>query len=260
MIVDHSSGGGLFGHDSRIVYQAPHTGGYLVVVQDAGLQAPGGYVVAVEPAGRDAKLTQTTAASVFQMPPADATPVVASYDFGVDEIRAAFAELPESFGEIYPSGSSLSIADLGLEDYFRSLMVFVSGDPFQMVIAGTGELADLERFGLDSDISPAGLLEQITRRFVAAAIQGDQDAQIHDSGLVQTGGVGEVSFGAFLDVGLREGGKEVIRLRVELLMFQRGNLFGGVMSYVDSGEQPLVPIEELAGMLDSKVIAVTSGG
>lgn len=260
MIVDHSIGGGLFGHDSRIVYQAPHTGSYLVVVQDAGLQAPGGYVVAVEPAGRDANLTQTTAASVFQMPAADATPVVASYDFGVDEIRAAFAELPESFGEIYPSGSGLSIAGLGLEDYFSDLMVFVNGDPFQMVIAGTGELADLEGFGLDSDISPAGLLEQIIRRFVAAAIQGDQDAQIHDSGLIQTGGVGEVSFGAFLDVGLKEGGKEVIRLRIELLMFQRGNLFGGVMSYVDSGEQPLVPIEELAGMLDLKVIAVTSGG
>ena len=76
IIVDHKSGGGLFQHDSRIVYRAPHTGDYLVVVQDAGLRAPGGYVVAVEPAVRDAILTETTAASVLQISGADPTPNV----------------------------------------------------------------------------------------------------------------------------------------------------------------------------------------
>ena len=184
---------------------------------------------------------------------------MSSYDFGVDEIKDAFAELPGNFAEIYPSGSGLSIADLGLEGYFGDLVVFLSADPFQMVIAGTGELADLGRFNLDSNVSSAKLLEEIVRRFVAAAIEGDQDLEIHDSGLMQPDGVGEVSFGAFLDAGLAEGGEEVIRLRVELVVFQRGNLFGGVISYIDSGSQPLVSVEELARMLDAMMSEVLSG-
>ena len=257
IIVDHKSGGGLVQHDSRIVYRAPHTGSYLVVVQDAGLEAPGGYVVALEPAGRGAKLTETTAASLLQISGADTTPV-ASVDFEVYEIRATFAQLPDSFQEIYASGSGVSIGDLGLEGYFRHLMVFFNANPFQMVIVGTGELADLESFGLDSDFSSVRLLEEILRRFVAEAIEGEQRIEVHGSGILEPAGVGEVSFGAFLEVGLKEGGEEAIRLRVELVMFQRGNLFGGVISYVDSGAQPAVPVEELARMLDSKMNQVKS--
>ena len=44
IIIDDDSGGGLFGVDSTIVYRAPHTEIYLVVVEDATLFAPGGYV------------------------------------------------------------------------------------------------------------------------------------------------------------------------------------------------------------------------
>ncbi len=252
MIVDHKSGGGILKHDSRIVYRAPHTGEYLVVVQAVGLKAPGGYLVSLKPAGEDAILTETTAASVFQFSGPDSTPIH-SYEFGVDEIKDAFAELPKSFAEIYPSGSGLSIANLGLEGYFDDLAVFLSADPFQMVIAGTGQFADLGRFNLDSNVSSAKLLEEIVRTFVAVAIEGDQDLEIHDSGLLQPDGVGEVSFGAFLDAGMMEGGEEVIRLRVDLLIFQRGNLFGGVISYIDSGTEPSVPVLELARMLDARM-------
>ncbi len=257
MMVDHKSGGGIFQHDSKIVYQAPHTGSYLVIVQDAGLKAPGGYVLALEPAGPDAILTRTTAASVIQISGADPTPIT-SYEFGVDEIRDAFAGLPDSFEEIYPSGSGRSIADLGLEGYFGDMVVFLSANPFQIIIAGTGELGDLGRFNLDSNVSSAKLLEEIVRRFVEAAIEGEQSVEVYDSGVAQPAGVGEVSFGAFLDAGLNEGGEEVMRLRVELVMFQGGNLFGGVISYVDSGAQPAVPVEQLARMLDSKMNEIKS--
>jgi S1-C subfamily serine protease len=52
---DDDSGGGLFGTDARIVYQAPHDGTYLVVVGDATDSNVGGYVLSVDEAESDAE-------------------------------------------------------------------------------------------------------------------------------------------------------------------------------------------------------------
>ena len=41
---DDDSGGGLFGEDARIIFQAPQTGEYELFVQDVGRSEPGGYV------------------------------------------------------------------------------------------------------------------------------------------------------------------------------------------------------------------------
>ena len=65
IIIDDNSGGGLFGLDSMIVYRAPHTGSYFVVVEDPDLYAPGGYVITMAPAGPDAITTPTTRASLL---------------------------------------------------------------------------------------------------------------------------------------------------------------------------------------------------
>ena len=64
IIIDDDSGGGLFGRDSMIVYRAPHTGKYFVVVDDPDLYAPGGYVITIAPAGPGAITTPTTRASL----------------------------------------------------------------------------------------------------------------------------------------------------------------------------------------------------
>jgi len=51
-IIDHNSGGGLFGRDARIVFQAPHTGEYFLDVSNAHARwhAPAGYVISVSQA------------------------------------------------------------------------------------------------------------------------------------------------------------------------------------------------------------------
>ena len=47
LIGDDNSGGGLFGLDARILFQAPYTGEYVLIVFDALGIAPGGYVISV---------------------------------------------------------------------------------------------------------------------------------------------------------------------------------------------------------------------
>lgn len=54
---DDYSGGGLFGEDARVIFQAPQTGVYDLFVGDAGWSAPGGYVISVKPAEETDRLT-----------------------------------------------------------------------------------------------------------------------------------------------------------------------------------------------------------
>ena len=56
-VSDDDSGGGLFGSNSEIVYRAPHTGKYFVVVTEAVENANGGYYLSVETASEDTPLT-----------------------------------------------------------------------------------------------------------------------------------------------------------------------------------------------------------
>ena len=58
-IRDENSGGGLFGRDARIVFQAPQTGEYILGVANMhpGWRAPAGYVLAVGQARATATLT-----------------------------------------------------------------------------------------------------------------------------------------------------------------------------------------------------------
>lgn len=47
VIIDYDSGGGLFGLDARILFQAPYTGEYILMVDDFLGIASGGYVISV---------------------------------------------------------------------------------------------------------------------------------------------------------------------------------------------------------------------
>ena len=49
LVSDDDSGGGLNGVNSELVYRAPHTGEYFIVVADAVGNSVGGYYLAVEP-------------------------------------------------------------------------------------------------------------------------------------------------------------------------------------------------------------------
>ena len=64
IIVDDNGGGGLFGLDSKIVYRAPHTGDFLVIVSENYYET-GAYVLEIANASPSAQLTTTTWADLF---------------------------------------------------------------------------------------------------------------------------------------------------------------------------------------------------
>ena len=430
IIVDDDSGAGLLGLDSAIIYRAPHTGRYFVVVSDANYSAPGGYVITVKRAARNAVPTTTTWASLFGESVATEPPSAQSA-FGLAELRSAFTGtrqvvggdtliirldeyertqevrylgcddkhyvvtpssignellmakvtiwndkarsvllvldseasqlrgtaaqqkfapmdvdamkrasqtptddqvdmerhyarpgasggyyhcgqwtttpevqflqssvqldqgnslsgwiayevpvgtelreihwaagdtiylnlsdratleagtvpgLPSSFQEADPAELYLSIEGLGFEDYYRDLVVFLSSQPFEMIMAMTGQVSDAQRIEVDEEIMAVGALEDVPPNLLSAAFAGEQEFQLHDSGLLDLSRIGATSYAVYTDLTT-----EGTRLRIDFVVFRRGNLVGIVYLYYLPSTQPLVSVEEAARMLDAKM-------
>ena len=250
IIIDDNSGGGLFGLDSMIVYRAPHTGSYFVVVEDANLYAPGGYVITMDAATPEATTTSTTRASLFGEPDATSTPGAPSY-FGLPELRSAFNELPASFEEVEPADLELSFEVLGLEHYFSDIAVFLNADPSEMIMAASGQIGESERESLDMEMSSDTILDDVVQGFLSGANAVQGSIELHESGSLESSTVGASSFGAYLEFTT-----EGTRLRAEFIMFRRGNLVGVVYSYRPPGIQPIVSVERATRMLDAKMSAI----
>ena len=249
MIVDDNSGGGLFGFDPRIVFRAPHTGRFTVLLIDSIRDAPGGYVITVEAADPDAELTQRTRADVIREANATPTPTTDS-EFGLAELKSAFADLPDSFQELDPATAGVSREGLGFERRFiTDLAVFAVSDPFQLIVGASGALTDAEARDLDSQLASARVLADVALAFDGEEGENAQGAELQDSGALQVQNVGEKSVGAYWDISV-----EGIRIRTELIMFRRGELFGVVYSYYDMDRGTVVPVQELASALDKKMI------
>ena len=249
MIVDDNSGGGLFGFDPRIVFRAPHTGRFTVLLIDSIRDAPGGYVITVEAADPDAELTQRTRADVIREANATPTPSTDS-EFGLAELKSAFADLPDFLPELDPAVAGVSIETLGFERRFvTDLAVFGALDPFQLILGASGALTDAEARDLDSQLASARVLADVAQAFGGEEGEHPQGAELQDSGALQVQNVGEKSVGAYWDISV-----EGIRIRTEVIMFRRGELFGVVYSYYDLDRGSVVPVQELAGMIDAKMI------
>ncbi len=249
IIVDDNSGGGLFGFDPKIVYRAPHTGRFTVLLIDSIRDAPGGYVITVEAADPDAELTQRTRADVIREANATPTPSTDSA-FGLAELKSAFADLPDFLPELDPAVAGVSIETLGFERRFvTDLAVFGTLDPFQLILGASGALTDAEARDLDSQLASARVLADVAQAFGGEEGEHPQGAVLQDSGALQVQNVGEKSVGAYWDISV-----EGIRIRTEVIMFRRGDLFGVVYSYYDLDRGTVVPVQELASALDRKMI------
>ena len=181
-------------------------------------------------------------------PTASPTPL-ASPIFGADELRSAFASLRGSFEIFHPPAIDLSIGELGLGDYLNDAVILSHQPTAQFVIAESGEITDAERVELDSLLSSDGLLDDLT--------QGPQSApsgrEVYVRGILKSLTVGEQSFGVHMEFTMAG-----TRLRLEMILFRRGNLYGVVYSSIPTGRQPAVSTEQLARLLDGKMIEVQS--
>ena len=249
IIIDDNSGGGLFGVDSKIVYRAPHTGSFFVVIEGSDLSSIGGYVVTLNEADLKSRLTSNTRASLFDDPDTIYMPVEAT-GFGLVQLRSAFDNLPDGFEELDPAKEGLSVEKVGLEDYFQDAVAFAATDPFQLVWAMSGEFTDLERIALDADLSaPQAFLDDVVRELALAEGDSQQDIQLYDSGLLHGPTIGDKSVGVWVDAEF-----DGIQLWMDIIMFRRGNVVATVFSYHLPESHPIVSLEDAARMLDTAMI------
>ncbi|GEM_PF-912173 len=99
-VADDNSGGGLFGLDSRIVYRAPRTGEYFLLVKDTSWSAPGGYVISVKQAEETDRLTPLASSGS----PAHTVPVVSIHNPLVIPIGDTPAVSTGDIYEWFPAG------------------------------------------------------------------------------------------------------------------------------------------------------------
>ena len=240
IIVDDDSGGGLFGTDAQVVYEASHTGSYFVVVQDYDGLAPGGYTLTAREASAGAPLTATTRADFLD---ADGgAPSVGG--FGLDELRSAFTGLPDSFEELDPATEGLSASGLDV-DYLTDAVAYASSEPFQLIWALSGELTDLERIAFDSELSSPAFLNE----FRQGILSDDwQDARLTGNGTLGLPDLGDNSGGVWADFI-----SDRVALRMELAIFTRGNTVAFVYSFFRPSAIPSTTVADAARTLDEAI-------
>ena len=156
VVSDDDSGGGL-GGNSELVYRAPHTGEYFIVITEAVGDSLGGYYLSVEPA-RQGTETVSVPPSPQTVDSRFGTMVVFEDPSGYFSIQAPEAwlegELDESQGEVFYAFDPESNSDL---------LIIVE----DVLALGAGELTLNEYADLieSSILVPAGA-EDITRETV----------------------------------------------------------------------------------------------
>lgn len=240
VVVDDNSGFGFFGADAKIVFEAPFTGSYFIVVQDYHGYAPGGYVLNLESAPSTEPLTTTTWATHPDYADGD-------FYFGVNELRLAFSSLPHSFEEVDPSALDISIESLGFEEIFNDLVVFISGYPFEMIMAASGQLTSADRVFFDLSMSSTGI-DDFMEGFLYGLEGESIFFELHDSELLDSTNIGDASFGAVVDFT-----SDGVRLVAEMIMFRRDDIAAVVYTYHEPRENPSVSVQEAALMLDSEI-------
>ena len=133
---------------------------------------------------------------------------------------------------------------------YRSDAVILSHQPTgQFVIATSGEVTDAERVELDSLLASDRLLDDLT----LGPNSMPSGREVFVRGILESLTVGEKSFAVYMEFTIAG-----TRVRLEMVLFRRGNLFGVINSNTPTGRQPAVSAEQLARLLDAKMIEVQS--
>jgi hypothetical protein len=129
VLVDDDSGGGLFGTNAKLIYRAPHTGTYYIIVRDAAIEAGfGGYILTVAEA-------PPGAASVSPPPAPTPVPTIDS-PYGP---MALYESTDYPFSIQYPADWTEDPSDPGTYESTSGASNFVPGED-DLVAAGLGEM------------------------------------------------------------------------------------------------------------------------
>ena len=168
--------------------------------------------------------------------------------FGTLELETVLDDfLPRSFERLDPEAEDMSIIALGLEDYFSNLALYASIEPFQMIMAATGELSDLERIATEYELSNTDVfMNEVAKGALLELDNADLDTGIDDFGLLDLRQVGDISASIWIDISFDGIGG----IRAETIMFLRDNHVGMVWIYYFPETYPSVSLDEVARAID----------
>ena len=150
--------------------------------------------------------------------------------------------LPMSFEQLDPATEELTPSDLQIEDYFSDLVAYASADPLQLIVAATGEMSDLQRIALQSELSdPDTFLDDLYAGALLESFSTDEDISIDDLEVLDLGQIGDGAIGAWLNFVL-----EGTELRLALVMFVQDNYAGMAWSFYFPTREPSVSVENIA--------------
>lgn len=236
IIVDDNSGGGLFGFDSQIVYRAPHTGDFIVVITENYYET-GGYTLSISSTDQSSLLTSTTRDSLFEFDDPENTD-----GFGLYELREAFNSLPTAFTETEQDeqfSSDSTAAEVGYTSYDPIQALFVRSEgPVEGAVLGVELLAGSPDVLLSSMSTLGGIPEDAISNFES----------------LQVTRVGESAVGYRFDVD--ESG---LTWTATMVLFARGDYIGIVVSMSPIGAPTLITAQAAAQMLDAAFIEYLAG-
>ena len=230
IVHDDDSGGGLFGLDSRIVYRAPHSGSYFVVVRDASQSAPGGYIISVKSIGLETSSRSNP-----------------SSGFGCEQLRSSLDELLASFAVLDPADTESSpegMIEPVAEEKYSHVFVFIKDDGSQMIVAACGRISEVEKSAYDLQLG--NMLEALQ----LGPITERENNVLKRLQLLEMTTIGDISVGMALDyLGEDE------QSRLERISFRRGGFVFAVsrLSYPPIDAQEIVLAEQVARALDENM-------
>lgn len=134
-------------------------------------------------------------------------------------------------------------------DYLSDAVILSHPATNQFIIATSGEITDAERVEIDSLLSSDRLLDDLTHGPNSAP----SGREVYVRGILKSLTVGEKSFAVHMEFTIAG-----TRVRKEMVLFRRGNLYGVIYSTTPTGRQPAVSTQQLGWLLDAKMIEVLS--
>ena len=170
--------------------------------------------------------------------------------FGTLELASVLDDfLPRSFERLDPDAEGMTFTDFGFEDYFSNLVLYASIEPFQIIMAATGELSDLERMATEYQLSNTDVfMNEVAKGALLEAQNTELDADIDDFGLLDLRQVGDISAGIWMDMSF-----DGIGIRSEAIMFLRNNQAGMVWINYLPETYPSVSLDDVARAIDDAV-------
>ncbi len=174
-----------------------------------------------------------------------------TYDkFGSRKLASALETiLPQSFEQLDTEDEGFGLGFWEDDDVFSDSVLYGSADPFQMVIVGTGELDDSERFGLDVALSNFKVVEDAFIEAIEEEAAAEADGSIESLEVLDPLPVGDGSVVLRMDYEFDE-----VDLRLDMVMFLRKNLIVVVLSAYFQEVNPAISVEDVAVSLAGAVM------